>query len=121
MECSNLFSGTKDFSFVETVNNYDTWTVDLDNANLAHAGRYKVLISVEDNDNATSQSWVNLTAYQIYTVMVIPATSLKGWAVTFGGNDADQVMSAAVDTAGNVYVPAIFTGDCNFDPNGQAG
>ena len=120
VECSNLFTGTKDFSFVETVNNYDTWTVDLDNSNSAHAGRYKVLISVEDNDNATSQSWVNLTAYQIYTVMVVPGTALKGWAVTFGGDDADQVMAQTTDTAGNVFVTGFFTDDCNFNPKGQA-
>jgi len=116
VECPDLFTGTKTATWVEQVGDYDTWTVVLDNTKLAKAGRYKVLIAVEDKDNDSSPDWLNLTAYQVYTVMVTPDTSLKGWAVTFGGMYEDQALSSVTDSAGNVYVVGFFSGDTDFDP-----
>ena len=116
IECPDLFTGPKAASWVEQVGDYDTWTVVLDNANLADAGRYNVLMTVEDKDNDASPDWLNLTAYQVYTVMVTPDTSLKGWAVTFGGVDEDEALASTTDSAGNVYVTGYFSGDTDFDP-----
>ncbi len=120
VECPDLFTGTKTATWVEQVDDYDTWTVDLDNSELAGAGRYKVLVAVEDKDNDTSPDWINLTGYQVYTVMVTPDASLNGWAVTFGGLDKDDAMASVTDSAGNVYVTGFFTGDTDFDPDGGA-
>jgi hypothetical protein len=116
VECSELFTGLTPATWMETIDDYDKWTVDINNSNFAAKGKYKVLVKVEDNDNDGSTDWLDLSTYQIATVQVTPETSLAGWAVTYGGSAWNTVFDSVTDSSGNVYVTGYFTGSTDFDP-----
>ena len=46
-----------------------------------------------------------------------PDISSSGWALSFGGSDADDVAGVRVDNDGFIYVTGTFSGDCDFDPD----
>jgi hypothetical protein len=79
----------------------------------AAPGEYKLLISVEDNMNSGSPSWIDLTAYQIISFRV---EDDMGWARTWGGTGDDQGNAVATDSFGNIYVVGSFKGVVDFDP-----
>ncbi|MCX6646016.1 MAG: hypothetical protein NTY09_06635 [bacterium] len=120
VECPDLFTGLIPATFVESLTDHDRWTVTIPNSNLVPGGQYRALIKVEDNDNDTAPSWLDLSTYQIVTLAVTSQTTFGGWAVTFGGDDWDTALSSVADSQGNVYVTGAFSTTCNFDPNGSA-
>jgi hypothetical protein len=115
-ECPELFTGALPASWVEDGVDYNRWTIDIPNTNLAASGKYSVLIAVEDNENDTAPDYLDLTAYWITTVLVTPDSALHGWAISFGGMNADGLNDTITDSAGNVYVTGFFTFTADFDP-----
>ncbi len=107
LECPELFD-TPPYVLEESPGVYTT-TKFLSNPPV---GEYKVLVSVEDNENAGSPSWLDLTGYQVLTVEVQADT---GWARTWGGTGLD----GAKDVDANIYgicVVGTFEGTVDFDP-----
>jgi len=70
VECPELFDGIVNAAWVSDASAYSNYEATIENSNLAGVGEYEVLISVEDKDNASAAEWLDLTAYQIYTVEV---------------------------------------------------
>jgi len=71
VECPELFDGELPATWVSDGIGFTNYEVTISNAKLADLGEYEVLISVEDNDNATAPAWLDLTAYQILAVSVV--------------------------------------------------
>ena len=69
-ECPELFDGKIEGSWVSDGVGFSKYEVTVSNSKLASAGVYKCLVSVEDNENASSPDWLNLTAYFIYPLNV---------------------------------------------------
>lgn len=71
VECPDLFSGAIIATYSEDGPGFSRWHATVENENLAPAGTYKCLISVEDDENdPTGKPWLDLTAYQIYLLEV---------------------------------------------------
>jgi len=83
------------------------------NVKNAPAGKYHMLISVEDNQNAGSPSWVDLTGYQVYKINVHEDT---GWARTWGGGGYDSVQAVKVGPDGYIYTAGFYQGTVDFNP-----
>jgi len=114
IECPELFDGTLSASFAEDGVGYSSYEVVAENAKLAPAGRYKCLIRVEDNENATSPDWLDLSAYQVHTFEVIEMP--HEWTNTWGGSMVDGGDGVAIDSSGNVYVAGCFWSAVDLDP-----
>jgi hypothetical protein len=87
--------------------------VSIQNVKKAVAGSYPLLISVVDNQNAGSPSWVDLTGYQVTKINVRAET---GWARTWGSTGYDTVNSVKVGPDGFIYAGGFFQGTVDFDP-----
>ena len=70
VECPELFDGLVEAQWVEDGDGFSTFEATVENQKLAPVGEYKCLIAVEDQENATSSDWMDLTAYQLYTLEV---------------------------------------------------
>lgn len=112
IECPEIFNGTKVASWMQDDTGFSRFEVDISNENLAPSGKYKSLVYVVDNENATSPAWLDLIAYQIYELKV----SNGAWAVAWGGTGLDQASSVATDTADNIIVAGSFQGIVDLDP-----
>ncbi|MCX6645754.1 MAG: hypothetical protein NTY09_05275 [bacterium] len=73
IECPELFDGTLNAPWVGDGTDFSTYAITISNSKPTPVGTYKCLVSVEDNDNATSQEWLDLTAYKIVDVKVNPS------------------------------------------------
>jgi hypothetical protein len=73
VECPEIFDGSMTASWQEDIAGGSRWGVTVENQKLADAGRYRCLVGVEDNENATSPEWLDLTAYQIVKLLVSQA------------------------------------------------
>jgi len=116
VECAELFNGTKTVLYFNDGAGYSLWTVSIPNDLPAAPGNYKVLIKVEDLENATSPPHLDLTGYQ---VMEVEVKEDKGFALTWGGLGFDSSYGVGVDPFGNVLVTGYFdssTGGVDFDP-----
>jgi hypothetical protein len=109
LECPELFDSQLT-AFIVSLGEYKKV---ISNANLAPPGEYKVLISFEDNQNQFSPSWIDLTAYQVYTVIV---EKDAGWAKTWGGTGLVEAKDVTIDDYGCIYVVGGFQGTVDFDP-----
>ena len=87
--------------------------VSIQNVKNAPAGKYPLLIAVEDNQNAGSPSWVDLTGYQVYKINVHEDT---GWARTWGGGGYDSVEAVKVGPDGFIYAGGFYLGTVDFNP-----
>jgi len=72
VECPELFDGEVTAVFDSVQTGFTRYTAAVQNLKTAIAGKYKCLISVEDNANAGSPVWLDLTAYQLFNIEVIP-------------------------------------------------
>ncbi len=71
VECPEIFTGALIANYLADGAGYSRWEVTVENELLAHAGDYKCLISVEDNENdPANKPWLDLTAYQIPVLKV---------------------------------------------------
>ena len=115
VECPELFDGTLAAEWKEDHTSYTRYEVTVGNTKLASQGSYRCLVSVEDNENATSPAWMDLTGYQVITLNV-GSPGEGGWARTWGGEVYDIGNGVATDDFGNVYVTGRFEGTVDFDP-----
>ncbi len=111
-ECEDLFDGIVEAELMGQFDGYSSWLITLPDTKLADEGIYRCLISVEDNENAGSPEYLNLTSYAMVNVTIGPGS----WARTWGGTDFDMAQSVAVDSEGNVYITGFFRGTVDFDP-----
>jgi hypothetical protein len=70
IECPELFDTPVNAEWKSEGIGCASYQVTVTNEDLAPAGVYKCLISVEDNENAGSPEWLDLTAYQIHLLTV---------------------------------------------------
>ncbi len=101
IECPELFNGAKTATWVEDGIDYSRYEVSLTNENLAAAGQYKILIKVVDNENdPIGKPWLDLTAYQIYTIEVASDT-----VVTFPDPGLELAVRDAISKpTGDIYL-----------------
>jgi hypothetical protein len=109
IECPEIFD-TPPVVFDLGAGNFE---VSIQNVKKAPAGKYPLLISVEDNQNAGSPSWVDLTGYQVYKINV-PADT--GWARTWGSTGYDTVNTVKMGSDGYIYAAGFYQGTVDFDP-----
>ncbi len=112
VECPELFDGVKTAQWVSDEVGYSTWRVGLENEKAAPPGNYEFLVVVEDHENTTSPSYLDLTAYRMHDIEVVEG----GWARSWGGSELDSAWSTAVDVSGNIYVTGQFKSAVDFDP-----
>jgi hypothetical protein len=112
IEASDLFDGTISTVFVEDIGEYARYTVSVSNEKGASSGFHKCLISVVDDQNATSPDWIDLTAYHVVELEVLNG----GWAYGWGAGGLDQATDVAIDNDNNVYVSGTFQGTVDLDP-----
>lgn len=112
VECPALFDGTLTASWVEPSTGYSKWQVIINNEKLPPAGVYDCLVSVEDNENANSPKWLDLTSYHIEPVEV----KGTGWAKTWGGPASECAYAAAIDHEDKIIVTGWFQSKVDLDP-----
>ena len=77
VECPELFAGIKTAEFLTPGDGYNRFEVIVANENLAEAGSYICLISLEDHENDSDlKPWLDLHAYQVVELMVNPAVGI---------------------------------------------
>ena len=107
VECPELFDGALAAAWKEDHTSYTRYEATVGNTKFASQGNYRCLVSVEDNENATSPAWMDLTAYQVITLEVTDFEGY-GWAARCGGPYGDEGRGVATDSFGNVYTTGIF-------------
>ncbi len=107
MECPDLFDGAVSTVHVEDFTGYTRYESVITNSELAVAGDYEVLISVEDTENDSSPTWLDLSAYQIYAV-----------TVNIPGNDLPVAIAEADPDTQTVCEAVHFTDNGSYDPDG---
>ena len=113
IECQELFGGTVLASWKQDFAGYSHWVATIQNSKHAASGTYKCLISVEAKANDPSgKPWLNLTAYQIFPVVVCNGSLT--WAVGAGGTDQDLGAGIAVLSDGSIAVTGRFQGSATF-------
>jgi len=112
ISCPSVFSGTINSSWSEDGDGYTRYTASFDNDLMPSTGIHKCLISVEDDENASSPAWLDLSAYHVIDIEVEAA----GWAYAWGDFGEDWGYSVVTDDEGNVYVAGGFSGTVDFDP-----
>ncbi len=104
IECPGIFFGTKEMAFITEGDGFAQYDIYIENNVNAEPGDYWTLISVEDNDNATSPEWLDLTAYRILILTV---------------HETDPVAIAACDKMSVLTdVDVNFMDDGSYDPDG---
>ena len=110
IECPEIFTTPVFASWVADGSGYSSFQADITNSNLAIAGEYRMLIWVEANENdPVNKPWLNLTAYQMFTVEVT------------GGQpgDYDPIAIASADQNPQLAgYPISFDGGDSYDPDG---
>ncbi len=107
IECEELFDGVGMFSWAGDNAGYTTFAKIIPNFNLAPIGEYECLISVRDTEADSAPEWLDLTAYQIFTLEVVEFV------------DAEPVAMASADpTTQNIGMDIHFTDDGSYDPDG---
>ncbi len=114
--CDELFDGPITATFKKEYSDYASWEAVVSTENHPDPGDYRCLIVVEDDMNATSDWWIDLTAYKIHTLTVKEFVQDPGWAQTWGDNGDDGAYGVECDQYGNAYVTGSFTGTVDFDP-----
>lgn len=112
VECSELFNGTEEAVFTSSGPGYSRYEVTLSNSKLAQGGNYRCLVSVEDNANASSPAFLDLTAYSTIYLYVREF----GWAKTWGGILGESGYAVAAGSTGNIYVAGSYKETVDFDP-----
>ncbi len=107
IECFEIFEDTITASWLDDGPGYARYLVTISNEKLADVGEYTCLVSVEDNENATSPDWMDLTAYQTCTINISEFVH------------QDPVAAATADTNPQTVCENIhFDGTTSHDPDG---
>ncbi|MFH1676292.1 MAG: PKD domain-containing protein, partial [bacterium] len=107
IECPDLFDGIVHASWVEDQPGYSLYSAIVSNVKPAPVGEYKYLISVWDTANSTAPDWLDLSAYQIRTLLVSSFTA------------QNPIAQAACDpTEQNISTDVHFFDDGSYDPDG---
>ncbi len=109
VECPELFTGAISAVWTEDGVGFSRYELTVENENLAALGEYKCLVAVEDNENATSPDWLDLTAYQVYMLEVVEWVSEPPIAAAGFGPLPQTVCE-----------PVNFFDDGSYDPDGGA-
>ena len=73
IECSDLFAGNKTATWVSDESGFTRYEINITNENAVAAGVYKLLTSVEANENdPVGKPWLDLTSYQVTDITVHP-------------------------------------------------
>lgn len=107
VECPELWDDVLEASWTADYTGYSRYEVVVENENLAGVGRYKCLISVEDHENASAPDWLDLTAYAIVHLEVIPSPGNSPIAIAGFGPSPQTVCE-----------PVAFFNDGSYDPDG---
>ncbi len=108
VECPELFDGSLTSTFwMLGIDGSIVYEVNVENEKLAPEGEYKCLIKVVDNENAGSPAWIDLTAYQVYTLEVVPFV-----------NELPVASAIADPLTQNVNQAVHFADDGSYDPDG---
>jgi len=70
LECTDVFGGTLTADWKEDGDAFARYEVTVENLIPAPEGQYRCLISVEDEMNAVAPDWLDITAYQVHTLVV---------------------------------------------------
>jgi len=107
-ECPEIFPGTIAGVWTLDGADFSQYQISITNTELAPVGNYPCLISVEDNENATSPEWIDLTAYQVVDLAVVPWQNLPPTA------------AAHASATSVVLMEPVYFYDDSTDPNGPA-
>lgn len=116
VECPELLASPLTMNFDWDNGDYQAYYLNITNQNQAPIGKYNILFTVEDTENATSPAHLNLTTYQILEMEV---RAEKGYARTWGGDGFDSGYGIGLDLYENVYITGYFdasSGGTDFDP-----
>lgn len=75
LECPEIFGGVISADWIEDGLDYSRYAATVTNTHLAEYGVYMCCISVEDNENAISPEYIDLTAYQLFNLFVTPSST----------------------------------------------
>jgi hypothetical protein len=107
VECPELFSGTITASLIADLTSYSRWEITITNSEQADVGTYKCLMKVVDDDNASSPSWLDLSAYNLINLTV------EEWF------DVPPVPLASADPLLQIMgEPVHFSDEGSYDPDG---
>jgi len=113
IECPELFAGTITGALLSEGTDFSSCQLTAVNTELAGIGIYEALISVEDDENESSDDWLDLTAYKIISLEVIEGTIVPP--------DEDPIAAAIADpTTQLVNEPVSFSDNGSYDPDGGA-
>ncbi len=111
VECKELFNGTVNALWAEDGDGFTRFEVTIENEKIADQGEYLCLIAVEDLENATAPDWLDLTAYQIVSLIVVEGVPLPNQPpIAAAHADPDDLL---IDQEVNFF-------DDSTDPDGPA-
>jgi len=90
LECPELFNGKLFTTYTASGDGFGTFEATVSNSKLAPDGIYKCLISVEDLDNDTSPTYLDLTAYKVHELGV--GTQAPPNVTGFQASDGDPTL-----------------------------
>ncbi|MCX6647244.1 MAG: hypothetical protein NTY09_12940, partial [bacterium] len=114
VECPDLFTGQIPATFLQPGDGYSRYEATISNALLASVGNYKVLVSVEDNANASAPEWIDLIAYQLFNVEVTGGNLI--WAKSAGASYYDTGNGITTLSDNSTVVSGSFMGSATFGP-----
>ena len=120
VECPELFTGQITATFLQPGDGYARYEATISNSLLASVGNYKVLVSVEDNANASSPEWIDLLGYQLCSVGVTgggPGGSGELiWAKSAGGTSSEGGNGITTLSDNSTVVTGMFRYAATFGP-----
>jgi len=105
VECPELFDGSLTAPMFAHFVDYTRYNVEVENQKLAAAGRYKCLIKVVDDEDASAPDWLDLVAYQVCPLGVIP-------------NQPPVALPAFYPQPTAICMPVHFWDSGSYDPDG---
>ncbi|MCX6647273.1 MAG: PKD domain-containing protein [bacterium] len=109
VECPELFDGFVAVPFLQDGVGYTRYQASISNSKNAPVGSYKVLIGKTSSENNPVYPWLDLTAYQIFTVEINPSI-----------NQLPVAAASANPNPQNAGSPVHFSGAGSNDPDGGA-
>jgi hypothetical protein len=114
--CDEVFDTPITAEYKKSYPDYASWEAIVPCSSHPDAGQYRCLIVVEDEMNATSPWFIDLTAYKVYTLEVDEFEQDPGWARTWGGDGDDGAYGVECDQYGNVYLAGSYSDTVDFNP-----
>jgi uncharacterized delta-60 repeat protein len=113
VECPELFNDTKTAVFAGASADYSSWEVTIPNDKHAQVGDYRLLVSIEDNENdPVGKPWMDLTAYRLTSVSVSSGNLI--WAKRAGGKNLEYSNAITSLSNDSVVLTGKFEGTATF-------